>query len=317
MSSVTALRPRAALRRLPPRSMLPGPDGLFWCPAVGSALGIMAELAPHLDTLSASIGHLPERITSTRPAVGDYLGAVKTLATSWHARTRPALQQLAAALAAVAASVSHGAERKGAASTTLVRRMASAILQLEKLTGEFQDGLGRMAQASGALDSDTVSLSERLQADQVHALLLSQQASTLQAKLDDATMRQHAYWLLGPHAEQIRQEIAMHNSAREGVRRQLDHLRAEQAALQCEARYLQQLLPSLGSYLAGLDRFGASLRAALGASRALLGQWRALHAEPDEAPGQAAACELAAAAPHWEGLAASLASLRKPAGCRT
>lgn len=321
MSTVTALWPRAA-----PGPMLaaqPGAEGMFWCPAAGSALSVMAELAPHLDTLSASIGHLPECNAIARPAVGAYVGSVKLLASGWHERTRPALQELAETLGAIAAGVSHAGERRGGArqrerpasaiSPTLVRRMAGAVALLGRLWSDIDQGLARMAQASGALDSSTCALSERLQADQVHALLLSQQASTLQAKLDDATMRQHAYWLLGPHAEHIRQEIAMHNSAREGVRRQLDHLRAEQAAMQAEARYLQHLLPSLASYLAGLDRFGAALRTALDGNRALLGQWRALQNKRASLPGETAAVQLSESAPHWEALAATVAGLRRPA----
>lgn len=311
MSTVTALRPRAAPGRMPPArpgALPPGADGTFWCAAVGTSLRVVAELAPHLDTLSASIGHLPECGAVTRPAVSAWLGSVKLLAASWHERTRPALHELAGALGAIAAAFSHtGGPADGAVGPALVRRMAGAVTLLGKLAREFDQGLGRMTQASGELDASTAALGERLQADQVHALLLSQQASTLQAKLDDATMRQHAYWLLGPHAEQIRQEIAMHNSAREGVRRQLDHLRAEQAAIQAEAHYLQHLLPSLSSYLAGLDRFGAALHAALGASRALLGQWRALAAHGSGVDGQAAA------APHWQALAATVTGLRRPA----
>lgn len=325
MSTVTALRPRGAPPRLPPAEpgQLSGADGSFWCPSVGGALRVIAELAPHLDTLSAGIGHLPERGAITRPAVGAYLGQVKTLAASWLAQTRPALQDLAEALAAIAAAAGQCGERRegvrqrerptSPVSTTLVRRMASAVALLEKLSGEFEHGLCRMAEASGTLDASTQALSERLQADQVHALLLSQQASTLQAKLDDATMRQHAYWLLGPHAEQIRQEIAMHHSAREGVRRQLDHLRAEQAAMQAEARYLQHLMPALASYLAGLDRFGAALGAALGGKRALLGQWRVLHADREHISASVAERDLAAAAPCWEAIAAGMAGLRRPA----
>lgn len=338
MRTVTQSQPGRSLP-LPPRrpgrgtgasapAASPDNEGTYWCAAVGSSLSVIAGLAPHLDVMSASIVHLPERTAFTRPAVSAYLAMLKTVAGHWIDTLRPALLEAGLALASTGTGVTQGAARKGVAARTpgltpaLVRRMAGAVGQLEVLSAACHDSLEQMGRASRTLETDTIDLTQRLQADQVHALLLAQQASTLQSKLDDATMRQHAYWLLGPHAEQIRQEIAMHSSAREGVRRQLDHLRAEQAATQAEARYLQHLLPSLSTYLAAMDRLDSALRAALGGSRALLALWRTLPA--DASPGSADA--LAAAAPHWEALAATVGGLRRPPqgsgimtpdGCRT
>lgn len=345
MSSVTQLRPAQGMA--PPPGRAPARDDDFWCDAVGSGLSVMVELSTHLDIMSASIARLPQPAALTRPAVARYLASVKALAQHWRERFRPGLEGAADALASTGACIMHPTLRRNHAASTarargalppaLARRMASAIALLQPLSAELSDALDQMARASHELDADSVRLTERLQADQVHALMLSQQASTLQSKLDDATMRQHAYWLLGPHAEQIRQEIAMHGSAREGVRRQLDHLRAEQIATEAEARYLQHLLPSLSTYLAALDRLGGALRATLGGSRALLGSWRQGDAAPDGAapegaapgggaPGDALLARLHDAAPHWEALAALASRLHRPAagagittpgGCRT
>lgn len=332
MSTVSEPRPQPRLRVVPPQAIGAPNDGSFWCAAIGSGLTVVVELALHLDIMSASIAHLPQRTALTRPAVGHYLDAVKTLADNWRARLRPALATTADALASAGACITGQALRKsgtprarsakpaGALVPVVSRRLDSAIVLLDAMSSELNQALELITRASRELDSDTVQLTQRMQADQVHALMLSQQASTLQSKLDDATMRQHAYWLLGPHAEQIRQEIAMHSSAREGVRRQLDHLRAEQTAAQAEARYLQHLLPSLSTYLAALDRLGAALRAILGGSRALLGSWREQAATDD------LSAQLLAAAPHWQALALTAERLRQPVqgcgimtpdGCRT
>ncbi|QYF92816.1 hypothetical protein KY495_19155 [Massilia sp. PAMC28688] len=334
MSTVTQLRPRAAARGgLPPRQFPGAAEGTFWCAALGGSLAVVADLSSHLDHMSASIARLPDRVGLTRPAVGAYLAAVRQLAELWTSQHRPALSEAAAALAGVGNGVllpalrkAHAGKPCGSVGTALARRMAGAVALLAPLNTAFSASLDQMARAGCELDNDTRLLSERMQADQVHALMLSQQASTLQSKLDDATMRQHAYWLLGPHAEQIRHEIAMHSSAREGVRRQLDHLRAEQAAVQAEARYLQQLLPSFATYLAGLDRMGGSLRAMLGAARSLLEAWRSLQASQSLLPDAELAGQLLYAAPHWEALAHSASrlgnraqgrSITRPDGCRT
>lgn len=335
MTTVSQMRPGRSDQQRPPRPVLPDAplcashsageeaEGRYWCNAVGSGLAVMAGLAPHLDLMSASIVHLPERTAHTRPAVAAYLAAVKQLAASWRAGMRPALLGAGEALAACGASVAQAARKAVATGDAapakptsgpglaLARRMGLAIGLLEQLAGHCREGLDQVARASTALEADTLQLAQRLQSDQLHALVLSQQASTLQSKLDDATMRQHAYWLLGPHAEQIRQEIAMHSSAREGVRRQLDHLRAEQAVTQAETRYLEHLLPSLSTYLAAMDRFSGALRATVGGSRALQEGWG-----PANRAGQAAAATgeatLAAAVPRWRALGQTVASLRCP-----
>jgi hypothetical protein len=176
-----------------------------------------------------------------------------------------------------------------------------------------------MAGATGDLQTDTQLVSERLQSDHVHAFLLSQHASSLQSKLDDATVRQDAYWLQGPHAEQIRLEIAMHSAALEGVRRQLDHLHAEQAATRAEAHYLQKLMPSLAGYLGALDRIAGAIHASHAGSGALLAELQELKrllAEEPEAAGDVEA-QLVAALPQWRTLAASAARLRPGYGVRT
>jgi hypothetical protein len=308
-----------------------GPDGAFWSGAIGAGAGLLVELAVHLDVLSHSIAELPERNPSSRPAVANYLAMVKTLAAAWSARTRPALLGALGVLGQAGASLGQpltlaalaqcGSDQGRAARMLagLRRRLAAPATALAALGAEFDDLLRSMACATRDLQSDTLLLSERLQSDQVHAFLLSQQASTLQSKLDDANLRQDAYWLQGPHSEHIRQEIALHGSALEGVRRQLDHLHAEQGAMRSEAHYLQKLMPSLSAYLGGLDRMAGAIRATLAGTAGVLAELeqlaRALAADAHAARPLEA--QLRAALPQWRALAASTARLRPANGVKT
>jgi hypothetical protein len=207
----------------------------------------------------------------------------------------------------------------------LRRRLALPASGLHALAASADALLAPIACVTSELQTDTQLVSERLQSDHVHAFLLSQQASALQSKLDDANLRQDAYWLQGPHCEHIRQEIALHSSALEGVRRQLDHLHAGQAALRAEAHFLQKLMPSLTLYLGALERVAGALRATLAGTGAVLAELdeleRLLPQGAHVAPG--AAADLRAALPQWRALAATVERLRprdavrKRAGRRT
>ena len=328
MSNSTAeqVRPRNARQpAILPFDGQPGPDGAFWCGAIGAGACIMVELAFHIDLLSCSIVRLPPPSGAWRPAVARYLASVQTLAQAWGTLTRPALLEGLAALTHVGASLAQPSTLEALANRhldagqgrarvieTLLRRLASPNASLQALAFELDEQLAAMAQATRELECDTLLVSERLQSDHVHTFLLSQQASTLQSKLDDATMRQDAYWLQGPHAEQIRLEIALHSSALEGVRRQLDYLQAEQAATQAEAHYLQNLMPSLSGYLGAMERIAGGIRATRAGAASMLAELqelqRLLSGEPALA-GRAEA-QLRAALPQWRVLAANAARLR-------
>lgn len=321
MSQLTlASARRSQAASAPPPQPAPESALLFWAPELGSASEAIAELCPHIDALSQRIAHLPVRVALTRPVVGQYLTMLKTLAAAWGVHTRPALLDAMAALVHVGDSIGQsfalealsGRRADGGLAAVrvldaLLRRLAAPAAAFERLDADFSSYLKQMALASRELDADTLLVTQRLQADYVHAFLLSQQASSLQSKLDDARMREHAWWLLGPHAVALRQEICLHASALEGVRRQLDHLRSEQSATQAEADYLQSLLPSLSTYLAALDRMGAALASMLGGVRAL-GQALAalkLAMPSDPAALNAAETRMQASLPHWQALAAT------------
>lgn len=248
----------------------------FWQPAIGGAAASIAALGSHVDTLSLHISRLQPKLVTARPAVSHYLDMARALAMAWSGRSRPALAAALEGMRHVGDGMASPALEAGLdgdrawlvrALDTLERRLAPPILALDGLDADLRGALARMASATCELDTDTVLVTQRLQAGQVHAFVLSQQANAMQAKLDGARAQQRAAWLLGPRAGQIRKEVALHSSALDGVRRQLDHLRTEQAALTAEAASLQQLLPVLSCYLDATDRMGTAIHALLAGAR--------------------------------------------------
>lgn len=326
MSNVAFLHtPQDTPARLPdfPARATDTADSPFWSGAIGSGTTLIASLACHIDVLSHRIGQLPVRAAVTRPVVGQYLSMLRTLAAAWHARNRPALVAAIDALAFVGGSIAqpqtlaalvqqntHGGQAGARMADTLLRRLAAPVAALGALHADFGSYLAQMARASHDLECDTALVTERVQSDYVHAFLLSQQATALQSKLDDANVRQRADWLLGPHAEQLRQEIVLHSSALEGVRRQLDQLRAEQAATRAEADYLQSLMPSLSTYLAAVERMGAGIAACFCGAQTLQVALAGLEQLLASGRSNVAEQQLIDSLPQWEALAASAASLR-------
>lgn len=300
-------------------------DNPFWSAQLGSGAAALASLCPHIDALALRMGQLPLRPAVTRPVVGQYLTMVRTLAAAWTARTRPALLAALGALTQVGDSLRHcsaleafdarradGGRAARRALDALLRRLAVPQASFDTLDAGLSSYLRQMAGISVELDADTMLVTARLQADAMHAFLLSQQACNLQSKLDDARLRADAPWVAGPHAAALQQEICLHASALEGVRRQLDSLRAEQAATQAEADYLQGVLPGVAAFLAALDRAGAAIAAVAGGTRELDGAMQALAPLLQEDPARLAqaALRMEAALPHWRALGAAAAGLR-------
>ena len=297
------------------------PEGPFWCPALGAGAAAMLQLRAQMDALSLQVGKLPIRVSVTRPMVGQYLVMLKRLAASWNGRNRQALDDAMAALLHFGASLARPATQEAlscprADGRRAARRLLGALRRcldsaqaaLAALDADFTRYLAHMALASAELEIDTRLVSERLQTGALHALMLSQRAGILQGRLDEARMQEHARAPAGPHALGLRQEICLHASALEGVRRQLDHLRAEQSANRAEAHYLESLMPTLSPYLAALEDMGAaiaSLRAGTAAAAHELDQLGRSLEHDAGAAGQTAA-ELATALVRWQALAAAL-----------
>lgn len=300
-------------------------EGPFWCGAIGAGAAALIALAPRIDLLAQHAAQLPVRASLTRPVVGQYLSMVKTLAAAWQLHSRPALLASMEGLLHFGASVGQplaaqaaGGRRAehGRAALRVVdalqRRLAAPLAAFEALGADFAGYLAQMARVSGELDADTCLVTQRLQADQVHVFLLSQQASALQGKLEHATMREHAGSLAAPPEPALRQESALNACALEGVRRQLEQLRAEQAATLAEAGYLQSLMPGVAPYLAAVDRLGGGLDTILAGARMLGARLANLKQTLAEEPAAAAGAgqQQAAALPHWQALATAAAALQ-------
>lgn len=319
----------AALREPSPR-MAGG--GMFWSPGIGLGAGIILELSGDIDSLSQRIAQLPERAEGGgkgRPMVTQYLFMVKTLAAAWATRSRPGLHtaldglrhlgetllaQDAPLLATALLNMFHGRPSDGPGAVrlidALVRRLAAPADALSALEQDVGSYLAQMGRASGDLETDTVVVTQRLQADHVHAFILAQQVNTLQGRLAEARARCHSHWLAGPDAGEARADIDKHSSALDGVMRQLAHIREGQAAMMAEAVYLQGLLPTLSAYLSGMDRIGAGIRIAAAGTRALCAELddlkNVLLAGP--AASGTAHTQLQAALPSWRMLAARIAA---------
>ena len=317
----------AALRE---RAPWQAPDGVFWSHGACLGASVILSTINDVDTLAQQIGQLPARSASLRPMAGQYLFMVKTLAAAWAGHSRPALLAACAALRhygdsvggrdapalAGALQLAAGGRADGLASAArlvdgLVRRLAAPLACFADLQRDVASYLAQMAGASADLETDTVLVTQRLQADHVHAFILAQHIHTLRGKLQDARARREGCWLLGAEAGLARRDIATHGAALEQVCRQLDQLRSSQAEATAEAAWLQHLLPAVARFRGALERMGAGLQGTLDGVRALQAKLLALQDQlAGGAPaGAGAHAQLQAALPGWRALAARLAQL--------
>ncbi|MBC7456456.1 MAG: hypothetical protein H7335_22685, partial [Massilia sp.] len=209
MSYLTTAAPRRAggggAAPAPHDRPLAAPDGRFWCPALGAGAAAVHDLRAQVDALSLQVSKLPIRVSVTRPVVGQYLVMLKRLAASWNGRNRQALDGAMAALLHFGASLAQPATQEALSCpradgrraarrllATLHRRLDCAQATLAALDADFTSSLAHMARASAQLEIDTRLVSERLQTGALRALLLSQQSGTLQGRLDEARMQEHA-----------------------------------------------------------------------------------------------------------------------------
>ena len=304
-------------------------ESAFWTGAIGVGVNVILAQIADVDELSANILALPPRKAGHRAVVGQYLGIVQLLATAWATRSKPALllaltslhtfaeritghegPQLCGAFAGMGADGVHAASDAARLIGNVGARLDFPIRALDAINSDFGSYLGQMAAASSDLEVDTVLVTQRLQADHVHASVLSQQIDAVQARLADTRQRQQHHWPLSQQAELMRQDAAGYSSELDSARRQLEQIRADQAALLAEAAHLQMLLPTLSAYLAGIDRLAAGINAALSGALALQVQLSELHEAVLMAPGsgESAAAQLANALPNWRRLCASMSA---------
>jgi hypothetical protein len=274
-------------------------DTVFWHGAVGNAMDALPELAARSDLLAQRVTQLPMSSILTRPVVGQYLSMVKTLASAWPLHSRPALLAAVESLLHVGqalgpeAAVAHSAGQGRAVlrvAEALQRRLAAPTTAFAALGADLASYLAQMGRITTELDADTRLVTERLQADQVHVFLLSQQASQLQS-------RPGAGGLLAPDGPlaQVHAELAQ--------------LHAAQAATRAEADYLQAMLPVVAPYLAVATQMGQAIVAMVDALQALGMGLASLQHSPAGMLA-AAATALQSALPHWQAQAAAAARLQ-------
>jgi hypothetical protein len=285
----------------------------FWDAGIGSGATQALALVARLDLLAHGVGVLPVHAGLTRPVVGQYLCMAKTLASNWSLHHRAALLAALGQLAQFGASVcqpftveamaarcadqGRSAQRVADA---LERRLAAPLASFDALRAVIGAELAHMAGATRQLDADTRLVTQRLQADQVHAVLLSQQASALQGKAGAAALRTGPSWLDRPQALELG-----HASTLDAVRRQLAQLRSEQAATGAEADYLQSLLPALAPCLAAAERLAEAIASIATGLHALGARLARLRTDPGIQAGDQD--QLLAAIVQWQAIAAALA----------
>jgi hypothetical protein len=299
-------------------------DNAFWPPAVGTGVQVIVTQVGELDTLAERIASLPARSGGERIVVGQYLAMLRMLAAGWPTRSRHAVLQVLSALGTFSERLTvcdgplltmalghvidgggHGAADCARLLGALQARLDAPIRALEAVNSDCGSYLAQMAAASCELETDTMLVTQRLQADHVHASLLARRIDSAQAQLDRIRMSK------GGEAGCEKQRAML-----DGGRGQLDAVRAAQAALLNEAASLHVLLPALSAYLAGVDRLGSGIHAALFGAHALqsaLGELRhGLQDEPRRAG--AARSQLERALPEWHRLALRLAARPAPGG---
>jgi len=275
------------LAPLPPHHAAAAAQHVYWCPAIAKGCDAIAALLTPIDTLSLQLAELPASAALTRPVLGQYLCLIRTAAARWQMHTRPALAKALAELALAGhtltlwrASLHTAQQAGGRLADAIPRHLAAADALLGPLATDLAGFLARLARAAGELEADRALLTEQVQADTLHAFLLSQQGPARLAGLAGPDLR-----LAEP---------------------------AEQATAQAEADYLHALLPSLARYPALLGEAGQAIAVLQnGVERvapALAGLGRSRLA------GQARS-RLDAALPHWQAASATL--LRIPGAPRT
>lgn len=282
----------------------------FWAAGIGVGVNVILSQLDDIDRLSQRISVLPDRASPQRAVLSDYIDSVRGLASCWLHTSRPRLLAVLRDLHGLGEQLD-GADAPLHRPAALVRHLDGIGAGLDGLNTDLGGYLEQMALASAELETDTVLVTHRLQADQLHAAMLSQQLQTLQDRVGQARSRQHGCFPLSSRGEQLRREIAAQGDILDSTRRQLEQIRACQADTLAEAAYLQNLLPTLSSYLAAIDRMGAGIDAALLGLRAMQGRLRVLDAAADSKPADADSTrqqQLHTALPHWRHLSARLAS---------
>ena len=210
----------------------------FWSAGIGVGVAVILTQLADTDALSQQFQAMPARRAGSRALLTNYLDTVDALAQSWLQRSRPTLMLAIRALVVFPDTLSrfgiaHGDGEHSQLADAMIQQLGNAQVQLEQLGAEVGHCLEQMALAAGELETDTVLVAYRLQADALHAAMLAQHESTLSRHGNAAALA--------------------------STRRQLKHLHATRQDTLAEATCLQALLPTLSAYLASVDRMSAGI----------------------------------------------------------
>jgi hypothetical protein len=297
---------------------------------INAGTTVVSSTLALLDTLSNRIAQLPDVGNNNIPALNQHINAVKSLANAWPTTNRPsllaAMQQLkgfgdsfissdAPALQRAFQSMAdnqQGAQQAAVDLTSqIIQKLSGPSLAVNTVTHDIGDYLGQLATASSDISGDASTVAQRIQNDQVRSAMLAAQASSLQGKLNDARSRAKWYWLMGPLAALLAQEIDSLASNLSGVIDQLNQIRADQASTLAEENYLQALLPALNAYLTGVNQMGAGINSILAGIQALQSQLGQLKGAIESSPGAGAfaSAQLQAAMADWQDISTKLGQL--------
>lgn len=254
----------------------------FWSAGIGVGVAAILSQLAELDTLAQKFGGLPHQqdgAVGGRILAANYLATLTGLSAYWLQRSRPVLLQALRALDGVPTCLAQLALAMAPAEAqAAVSQLETATARLGQVNTDVGQLLEHMALASADLETDTVLVAYRLQADRVHAAMLTQQEETLRRRLDGARRRAPVGQRRSPLACGAGDSAVL-----DSTRRQLAQLHAAQADTVAEAARLEELLPSLSACLVSVERMGAGIDTALRGMRVTQRQLHAL--VPTMAPG--------------------------------
>ncbi|PTS99757.1 HBL/NHE enterotoxin family protein [Pseudomonas sp. HMWF006] len=303
---------------------------MFRSAEINAGTMVVLSVTSLLDTLSSKITQLPNVGSNSIPQLNQHISTLKLLANEWPTANKPsllaAMQQLkefgdsfistdAPTLQKAFQSMSDnnpGAQQAAANLTNqIIQKLSGPSQTVNVVTHSIGEYLSQLANVSSDINGDSAIVAQRIQNDQARSAMLETQANDLQSKLDDARSRAKWYWLMGPLAALLAQEIDSLASNLGGVINQLNEIRSDQANTLAEENYLQALLPALNAYLTGVNQMGAGINSILAGIQALQSQLGQLTGAIESSPGAGtfANAQLQAALIDWRDISEKLSQL--------
>lgn len=308
-----AIAPAAS--EAPPRAAALKTVSAFRSEGIGDGAETVAATVGVLDSLAGGITQLPSPAAGAAAPVGRHIDTVRAAALAWPGRLRPQLlgtmyalrrfgehlverdaPELLAALERIGSGGAPARQQAACLVASLGARLAELGGRFDGVTRGLGDHLDAMARTSASLERDTAAVARRLQSGQARTEALACQVSRLQSQLDGAGT-ENRHWLPQGLAALVG---ARPGNRLAGVTRQMQDVRAEQAAALGDAASLQTLLPALSAYLTAASSVAAGAAAMHAGVIALRAQLAELRGRALEDPAAAhVAVQLQAALADW------------------